>query len=844
MMRSAQRKYFKEEIVNKSKQDTIENVEFRGPSKSIIPYELYKVLINDVRPYENMSEEAKNYHHILSHLSKFENLTIDIYWYIFKLVLYLEHYQCVIEMKSYNLYNQTIEKSKNRKNEYLIRVPGLSENRKLRAYDDLEARQIENYLGKKITKSPIYGKIKFIGNNYISVNFNQGFGKTYQPNKKYNIEFYYYAWTNNNLNRILDKVYNQQLKPILFPIKQPPYIKKQLPIIWTNESIKNNPEQKQAIINILNKTAHPAPYILFGPPGTGKTSTLIEAICQIVRSNSSNRVLICTPSNAAADEIAIRLFEKKVDKNIMYRMYGASMNINNVNKNIRPFSNFSGSQSIFVSKNVFLRKKIVITTLSSCVRLYKYKLRENHFAYLFCDEAGQATETETLIPLVLLSGAFAYNLSQISAQIVLAGDPKQLGPVILSRLAEPLLGQSMLERLTGWGPYKKNESTKKYDPMYITKLLRNYRSHPAILNVPNKLFYEGELIAKAGNASKRGENWSQLPNKKFPIIFHAIHGDEKRQSDSTSVYNETEVDVVLDYVSRLLNTKLGDKMVKQSEIGIITPYKLQQIAIRKALQKKNYNDISTGTVESFQGQERDIIIISSVRTKLYKMKNCVFLGHLSNPKRFNVAITRARALLIAIGDPKILEHDNSWRTFIQYCIDNKSCRGDKFTLKTKWNELEIVKLIAEKHNIQLNDESEGGPIVELPEPQSDSMEDKHRRRRLPIGPLPESFKYNTDDLNSSEKDNIYNKIAELVRNVTIKDYSFSDNDEDSCSETNIQYDDDEDVDYDIDDDQSDGDYFSTAESLQLSSLCEDHTLFGAADNFEIELQDRMCLFGN
>ncbi|KAK0165115.1 hypothetical protein PV328_003665 [Microctonus aethiopoides] len=838
-MRSVEREYFKEEIKYKSKQDTIEGVEFRAPSKSIIPVQLYKVLINDVKPYEKMSEDEENYHYILSHLSKFKNLTIDIYWYIFKLVLYLEHYQSVIEMKQYNLYNQTIKPSKNREKEYLICIPGLSENRSLRVHDELEARKIENYLGKTIMNNRVFGRIKFIGNNYVSVSFSGGFEKTYQPNAKYDIEFYYYAWTNNNLNRVLDKVYNQQLKPILFPIKQISYNKKQMPIRWTNESIKNNPEQKQAVTNILNKTAHPAPYILFGPPGTGKTSTLIEAICQIVKSNSSNRVLICTPSNAAADEIAIRLFEKQIDKNIMYRMYGASMNINNVNKNIRTFSNFSSSQSIFVSKNVFLQKKIVITTLSSCVRLYKYNLRENHFAYLFCDEAGQATETETLIPLVLLSGAYAYNLSQFSAQIVLAGDPKQLGPVILSRLAEPLLGQSMLERLTEWGPYKKNELSKKYDPMYITKLLRNYRSHPAILRVPNELFYDGELIAKAGNASKRGENWSQLPNKKFPVIFHAIHGDEKRQSDSKSVYNQTEVDVVLDYVSRLLTAKLGGKMVNQNDIGIITPYKLQQMAIRKALQKKNYDEISTGTVESFQGQERDIIIISSVRTKLYMKKNCVHIGHLSNPKRFNVAITRARALLIAIGDPKILEHDNSWRTFIQYCIDNKSCRGDKFTLNTKWNHLEIRKLIAEQHNVQSNNGNQGGPIVELPEPESDSVEDKNRRRRLPVGPIPESFKYNLDSLNSSEKDNIHNKITEL-QNFTIRECSFIDSDEDSCSETNMQYDNGD----DMDDDESDCDYFSTTESLQLSSPCEDYALNEAEDNFDLELQNRMCLLGN
>ena len=147
------------------------------------------------------------------------------------------------------------------------------------------------------------------------------------------------------------------------------------------------------------------------------------------------------------------------------------------------------------------------------------------------DEAGQATEPETLIPMTLMSSKLDSHKGRLHGQLVIAGDPQQLGPIVQSQLATNLLGRSMLERLMDWELYRKN-SRNKFNPSYVTKLVRNYRCHPSILQVPNVLFYDGELKACGGSHTKRAETWRTLPAKGFPMIFHAINGQEERQSDS------------------------------------------------------------------------------------------------------------------------------------------------------------------------------------------------------------------------------------------------------------------------------------------------------------------------
>lgn len=331
-------------------------------------------------------------------------------------------------------------------------------------------------------------------------------------------------------------------------------------------------------------------------------------------------------------------------------------------------------------KDILFLKRIILVTLTTCARLLKAKFRENHFSYIIIDEASQAIEPETIIPLMLACTKSESNNSSLQAQVVIAGDHCQLGPALQSKIAQPLLGKSMLERLMDLPLYKRGED-EKYNTSYITKLIRNYRSHKCILHVSNKEFYKDELVACGGAVTNFAIGWPTLPNKKFPLIFHGAVDKEKREEFSFSIYNLKEISITIKYLKLLMGKKLGPLKVKQQNIGIITPFKLQQIKIKKELQKRGWNDIEVGTVELFQGQEKEIIILTTVRSQIYKHNGKEHIGFLSNEKRYNVALTRAKSLLIVIGNPKILSIDKYWKLLMQYCIDNKAYIGDLCAFK-------------------------------------------------------------------------------------------------------------------------------------------------------------------
>ena len=202
---------------------------------------------------------------------------------------------------------------------------------------------------------------------------------------------------------------------------------------FSNRKLEENEEQKQAVLNIINKTSFPAHFILYGPPGTGKTTTIIESIRQLVKlkfCTIKNKILICTPSNNAADLITIKLLETEISKDII-RLYAKTYEKTSVSNQIHAFSNiFNKNTSIH---QLIDDKKIIICTLCYCARLTLYKVEK--ISYVFIDEAGQARETETLIPLTL----------EGDCHITLAGDPQQLGPVVKSHLAKKILNTLCLE---------------------------------------------------------------------------------------------------------------------------------------------------------------------------------------------------------------------------------------------------------------------------------------------------------------------------------------------------------------------------------------------------------------
>uniref|UniRef100_A0A2I3FX74 RNA helicase Mov10l1 n=1 Tax=Nomascus leucogenys TaxID=61853 RepID=A0A2I3FX74_NOMLE len=407
-----------------------------------------------------------------------------------------------------------------------------------------------------------------------------------------------------------------------------------------------NENQKLAVKRILSGDCRPLPYILFGPPGTGKTVTIIEAVLQVHFALPDSRILVCAPSNSAADLVCLRLHESKVlQPAAMVRVNATCRFEEIVIDAVKPYCR--DGEDIWKAS----RFRIIITTCSTSGLFYQIGVRVGHFTHVFVDEAGQASEPECLIPLGLMS--------DISGQIVLAGDPMQLGPVIKSRLAMAYgLNVSLLERLMSRPAYQRDENAfgacGAHNPLLVTKLVKNYRSHEALLTLPSRLFYHRELEVCADPTVVTSLlGWEKLPKKGFPLIFHGVRGSEVREGKSPSWFNPTEAVQVLRYCCLLAQSI--SSQVSASDIGVITPYRKQVEKIRILLRNVDLMDIKVGSVEEFQGQEYLVIIISTVRSNEDRFEDDrYFLGFLSNSKRFNVAITRPKALLIVLGNPHVL----------------------------------------------------------------------------------------------------------------------------------------------------------------------------------------------
>ncbi|KAF9622588.1 hypothetical protein IFM89_032487 [Coptis chinensis] len=427
----------------------------------------------------------------------------------------------------------------------------------------------------------------------------------------------------------------------------------------------NTPAYQMTSVEMILGCKGAPPYVIHGPPGTGKTLTLVEAMLQLYKTRNNTRILVCASSNSAADHILEKLINKefvKVEESKIFRLNATSRPYEDVHpENIR-FCYFQDYVFRCPPIKALMRYRIVISTYMSASLLYAEGIKQGHFSHIFLDEAGQASEPETMVPIS--------NLCRRETVVVLAGDPMQLGPVIYSKDAETYgLGKSYLERLFECEFYH-NE-----DENYVTKLVRNYRCHPAILELPSKLFYKGELIADKEEGDSSIDAYEDiLPNKKFPVLFIGIQGCDEREGNNPSWFNRIEASKVVEIIRKLrASADLND-----SDIGVITPYRQQVLKLKKILEDQlDMPDVKVGSVEQFQGQERQVIIISTVRSTVRhnEFDRVHYLGFLSNPRRFNVAITRARSLVVIIGNPHIITKDPYWDKLLRYCADNNSYQG-------------------------------------------------------------------------------------------------------------------------------------------------------------------------
>lgn len=572
----------------------------------------------------------------------------------FKTLLVMEELRMEEDIRAYDIEDVTL---RSRGRHYLIlEVLGLAERRPSLVHGDSVFARCSS---KDADETPVYeGCIHRVEADHVYLKFAEEFHRRHKDETSYDIRFMY---NRVNMRRLYQAVEAAESLHTDFFLPFESMVKRLItPNLMVPISCHLNEEQLNAVEMILGCKGG-VPYVINGPPGTGKTMTLVEAILQIYRTKGGSRILICASSNCAADHILEKILNEKgiqVRENEIFRLNASSRPYEDIKPDYMRFCFFDESIFRCPPLKALLHYRIIITTYMSSSLLYAEGVKRGHFSHIILDEAGQASEPETMVPIS--------HLSQKDTVIVLAGDPLQLGPVIFSSEAKKHgLGRSYLERLFDYQLYSEG------DEGYVTTLCRNYRCHPEILQLPSKLFYHGELIACC--EAMKSTPWADLlPNKEFPILFTGVQGYDEREGDNPSWFNRLEASMVVKLIRKL--TALN---VSEEDIGVITPYRQQVAKIKKALENDDIFDIKIGSVEQFQGQEREVIIVSTVRStvKHDEFDKVHYLGFLSNPKRFNVSITRAKSLLVIIGNPHIVCKDPYWEQLLWHCVDNNSYEG-------------------------------------------------------------------------------------------------------------------------------------------------------------------------
>jgi helicase MOV-10 len=663
----------------------------------------------------------------------------------FQLLLYVEEVQMEVDIRKYDLADVVMCEYRDNRRLLTLNVPGLAENRpsvlrgdhlfvcrskKKKKQKDEEGEMADT----KQERCEFKGYVHQVQANQVCLGFSEKLMDFWIKDMKFNCRFVFNRLPLRLQHRAIILADEHSLHhDLLFPN---PSTERQLlrdvvnDVKFYNRDIQTNTEQATAVRNIVAGTSRPAPFLVFGPPGTGKTITIIEAMKQVLKCMPMAHILACAPSNGAADLLARRLVKEPtpVTKGKLLRLYAACHKWEDVPEEVKECCNYSREKGRFIFKRKadLTGYSVIVSTLVTAGRLASASFPSGHFTHIFIDEAGQATEPETLIPI---AGIFEMECTASNGgQVVLAGDPEQLGPVLRSPIAiRGGLGMSLLERFMKHIPVYMRRSSDvggandtcgmegdrggmaAYNGHFVVKLVRNYRSHPEILKVPNELFYDKELQPYADRMLRESLcQWSELPKKDFPILFHGVIGKDEREERSPSFFNADEASIVVKYVEELLKAR-GVRKVKQTDIGVISPYRKQVQKIQQVLKKLNLAEVAVESVEKFQGQERLVIIISTVRSNVdhIPIDHAFHLGFLRNPKRFNVAITRAKALLIVIGNPFVLAGDANWNRLLRFCIDHKAYIGCEFTEADLQDSdsAGIDDLLARLENVHLNEQS-------------------------------------------------------------------------------------------------------------------------------------------
>lgn len=435
-----------------------------------------------------------------------------------------------------------------------------------------------------------------------------------------------------------------------------------------------NPSQQQAVQNIFSAKDVA---IVHGPPGTGKTTTFVKAIRLVCQ--HENQVLVAAPSNTAADVLTERLSGEglsvlrighisRVDESIVSHTLEAQIAQHPDAKHIKKVKieaaearrqagkfkrKFDGDarqerQHLYQQARELsywanqLEDRLVELVLDSAqvivctlVGVTHRVLKNREFKSVFIDEAAQALE-----PAVWIAIAKARRL-------IMAGDPFQLPPTVKSyQAAKGGLGKTLIEKCL------ENQDR-------ISLLTVQYRMHQAIMGFSNAYFYEGALKADEGVM-----HHLLFDEQLSPVVFIDTAGcgfDEKMNREARSRYNPEEFMIVCEHLYQLKDQILPEQ---QAEIALISPYREQVIHMQTVLSEdQRLQDLAfqINTIDGFQGQERDVIYISLVRSNAKGE-----IGFLSDYRRMNVAMTRAKKLLVVVGDSGTIGVDPFYAAFLDY----------------------------------------------------------------------------------------------------------------------------------------------------------------------------------
>ena len=421
--------------------------------------------------------------------------------------------------------------------------------------------------------------------------------------------------------------------------------------------------------------------IVHGPPGTGKTTTLVEAINETLARES--QVLVCAQSNMAVDWIS----EQLVDRGINVLRIGNPTRVNDkmlgftyerrfeahpdysqlwaIRKAIRELRmqrkgrtenwhqkmdrlrSRATELEISINADLFGQARVIASTL---VGASNKLLDGQHYSTLFIDEAAQALEPACWIAI------------RRANRVILAGDHCQLPPTVKSIAAlKAGLGKTLMERIVD------------SKPEVVTLLDTQYRMNEEIMRFSSSWFYDGKVKA-ASITAHRG-----ILDYDTPIEWVDDVANDDETVGETFVgetfgrINKVEARQVMELLQAYFE-KIGKQRIldESIDVGIISPYRAQVQYLRHLIKKETFfkpfrHLLSVNTVDGFQGQERDVIIVSLVRSN-----NDGQIGFLRDLRRMNVAMTRARSKLIIIGDHETLAHHEFYKKLYEYIKKHKT----------------------------------------------------------------------------------------------------------------------------------------------------------------------------